>query len=82
VFGPGWYAGRVLSGLLSVVIGMVLFEHLLRATGRWGWALLGAALYATAGLVLGGSAGQEPGHLGALRLLRDGGAGARGRRSS
>src|SRR6476620_9274023 len=26
VFGPGWYAARVLSGLLTVVIGMLLFE--------------------------------------------------------
>jgi hypothetical protein len=53
VFGPGWYAARVLAALLSVVIGMMVFEHLRRATGRWGWALLGATLYASAGLVLG-----------------------------
>src|SRR5205085_1367833 len=53
VVGPGWYAARVLSGLISIVIGMVVFEHLLRSTGRWGWALFGAALYATAGLALG-----------------------------
>jgi hypothetical protein len=53
VFGPGWYAARVLAALLEVVIGLVLFEHLLRATGRWAWALVGVALYASAGLVLG-----------------------------
>jgi hypothetical protein len=53
LFGPGWYTARVLSALITIVIGMVLFEHLRRATGRWGWALMGVALYATAGLVLG-----------------------------
>jgi hypothetical protein len=53
VVGPGWYAARALSGLISVVIGMALFEHLLRATGRRGWALFGAALFATTGLALG-----------------------------
>ena len=53
VFGPGWYVARVLAALLTVVVGLVLFEHLLRATGRRGWALVGVALYASAGLVLG-----------------------------
>ena len=53
VVGPGWYAARVLAGLISVAIGMMVFEHLLRATGRRGWALFGAALFASTGLVLG-----------------------------
>jgi hypothetical protein len=53
IFGPGWYAARVLSALITIVIGMMVFEHLRGATGRWGWALVGVALYASAGLVLG-----------------------------
>jgi hypothetical protein len=51
--GPGWYAARLLSALIGVAIGMLVFEHLQQATGRWRWALLGTALYAMTGLVLG-----------------------------
>jgi hypothetical protein len=53
VFGPGWYTARVLSGLIGVGVGMLVFEYLRRATSRDGLGLLGVLLYAASGLVLG-----------------------------
>jgi hypothetical protein len=53
VFGPGWYTARVLSGLIGVGVGMLIFEYLRRATSRDGLGFLGVALYAASGLVLG-----------------------------
>jgi hypothetical protein len=53
LFGPGWYVARTLAGLVAVLLGVLVFDHLRRTTGKNGWALLGVVLYAGAGLVLG-----------------------------
>src|SRR5882757_8790153 len=49
---PGWHAGRAGAALIAVAGGVVLFEHLRRATAA-GWALVGVLLFASTGLVLG-----------------------------
>jgi hypothetical protein len=53
LFKPDWYVARVLSGLIAVGIGLILFDHLRRTTGKPLWAAVGAVLYAANGLVLG-----------------------------
>jgi hypothetical protein len=53
LFGAGWYVARALAGLVAVVLGVLIFDHLRRTTGKDRWALLGVVLYAGTGLVLG-----------------------------
>lgn len=50
VTGVSWYAGRLLSALLAVGVGLVLYQHVARATGRRAWGALAAVLLATSGL--------------------------------
>jgi hypothetical protein len=52
VAGESWYAVRVLSALLAVAIGVLLFRHVRRRLGPGG-ATVALFVYATSGLVLG-----------------------------
>jgi hypothetical protein len=51
IWGEDWYAARLLSVILAVALGALLFRHLTARFGR-GLALLGLALYASNSLVL------------------------------
>jgi hypothetical protein len=51
--GPGWYTARALVALIGLALGVLMFDHLRRTTGKGRWALLGVVLYAGTGLVLG-----------------------------
>jgi hypothetical protein len=51
--GSGWYVARALTGLIAVASGLLVHDHLQRTTGKARWALLGTALFAGSGMVLG-----------------------------
>jgi hypothetical protein len=53
LFGHGWYVARFAAGLVAVVLGLLIFDHLRRATGKAAWAAVGVLLYAGSGLALG-----------------------------
>jgi hypothetical protein len=51
--GESWYSVRVLSALLAIAVGVVLYVHVLRRHGSRALASVGVCLYALSALVLG-----------------------------
>ena len=49
IFGTTWYAARSLSVCLAILLGVLVYFHALRVTGRQTLGLLAAALFAFAG---------------------------------
>lgn len=52
VFGVSWYAGRLLSALLAVALGLLIYAHAARLTGRRPLGILAASLFASSTLCL------------------------------
>jgi hypothetical protein len=52
VFGVSWYSGRILTGLLAVGLGLVMYQHVTATTGRRHIGVLAAGLLASNTLVL------------------------------
>ena len=53
IFGTNWYTARYFSGFLSVAMGLLLFFHVTRLTGKNGWGLLAVLLFATSSFSIG-----------------------------
>lgn len=53
LFGIGWYSARSFSALLGIAMGLLLFFHVIRLTGKQLWALLAVILFAFSSLSAG-----------------------------
>lgn len=53
VFGTTWYSARSLSAFLAILLGIALYFHAIRATGRRMLGLLAVALFAFTGYAVG-----------------------------
>ena len=52
LFGVSWYAGRILSALLAVALGLIVFDHAARLTGSRPLGILAVSLYGSSTLCL------------------------------
>ncbi|MGH8003321.1 MAG: glycosyltransferase family 39 protein, partial [Limisphaerales bacterium] len=53
IFGTNWYAARYLSGFLGVAMGLLLFFHVVRLTGKQSWGFLAVILFAFSSFSIG-----------------------------
>ena len=53
IFGTDWYAARYFSGFLGVAMGLLLFFHVVRLTGKQVWGFLAVLLFATSSFSIG-----------------------------
>ena len=51
--GISWYAGRLLSALFAIALGLALTHHVARVTGERPWGVLAAVLFALSGFAFG-----------------------------
>ena len=52
LFGVSWYSGRLLSALLAVALGLIVFDHATRLTGSRPLGILAVSLFASSTLCL------------------------------
>ncbi|MGH8003319.1 MAG: glycosyltransferase family 39 protein, partial [Limisphaerales bacterium] len=53
IFGANWYGSRYFSGFLGVAMGLLLFFHIVRLTGKQIWGLLAVMLFAFSSFSIG-----------------------------